>query len=78
VAHRKASRPATVSVNGPRVVSQAGMPRDRDATSNKTAKQGDRLVATMRANLERATEPALVVKLREAIDRIQASRRGAP
>jgi hypothetical protein len=50
----------------------------RDATPRKSETQADHLLAVMRANLSRATEPALVTKLREAIDRVQAARRGSP
>jgi hypothetical protein len=40
VAPRKAAGPATNKVNGPHTVSQAGKPRDREATPSDSAFQG--------------------------------------
>jgi hypothetical protein len=40
VRRRKAAGPATDKVNGPHAVSQAGKPRDREATPSDSAFQG--------------------------------------
>jgi hypothetical protein len=40
VPRRKAAGPATDKVNGPHAVSQAGEPRDREATPSDSAFQG--------------------------------------
>jgi hypothetical protein len=74
VGRRKARRPATDLVNGPHAVSKAGELKSRDATPTKHALQhADRLLAALEANAARATEPALITRLRTAIDRLVAS-----
>ena len=49
-----------------------------ETSAPKPALQADRLVAALHVNLKHTTEPALVIKLRAAIDRIQAARRRHP
>jgi hypothetical protein len=79
VGHRRAGRPV-VELTASRLHAdfQAGRLDVREATLSKPVLQADCLVAALRANLSRATEPALITRLRDAIDRVQAARRGAP
>jgi DNA-binding MurR/RpiR family transcriptional regulator len=46
-----------------------------DPTSNVA---GNKLLAAMLSNLQRAKEPALIEKLAAAIERVQAARRRCP
>jgi DNA-binding MurR/RpiR family transcriptional regulator len=79
VAAHKATRPPTDLVNGPRADQAAGQAEKvREANPAPNELQADRLVAALHANLKRATEPALITRLREAADRIQAARRRCP
>jgi hypothetical protein len=60
----------------PTTITKEILPKPKPVTEADIA--GDPLLAALLSNLRRTKEPALAVRLREAVDRIQAARRRNP
>lgn len=58
-----------------RTTSTTPKPMSRESSGDNSS---DKLLAVMLSNLQRAKEPALIARLREAVDRVQAARRRCP